>query len=95
MKIFVTMLMCLLLSSIHVDQTYAAQLSLNLAIETIYQNGEKGIEHRTESFEAMEDFFAAYSSLQIIDMSNELITLRTSEKEVSPLVKLSGYYEID
>ncbi|MFB1080552.1 BofC N-terminal domain-containing protein [Jeotgalibacillus sp. JSM ZJ347] len=87
--------LCLLGSLFISDQADAAPLLLTLSVETVYQDGEKSIEQRTESYEAMEDFFAAYKDWQIIDMNNELITLRTTEDTVSPLMKWSGYTSVD
>ncbi|AJD91639.1 hypothetical protein JMA_23220 [Jeotgalibacillus malaysiensis] len=84
-------ILCLMVSLFFSTQISAAALTLNLSVETVYQDGEKGIEQRTETYEAMEDFFATYKDWQIIDMNNELITLRTTENTVSPLLKWSGY----
>ncbi|MDZ5712341.1 BofC N-terminal domain-containing protein [Jeotgalibacillus haloalkalitolerans] len=87
--------MCMLGLISCTEQTGAAALSLDLSIETIYQDGEKGVEQRTETYEAMEDFFADYKNWQIIDMNQDMITLRTTEETLSPLVKWSGYADVD
>lgn len=90
MRTLFTLLLCIT-ASVFMDHPMHAA-TLNLSIETIYLDGEKSIEQRTEAYEAMEDFFADYKDWQIIDMNQEMITLRTTEETVSPLVKWSGYF---
>ncbi|WP_165967106.1 BofC N-terminal domain-containing protein [Jeotgalibacillus sp. S-D1] len=68
--------------------------TIDVTLETIFEDGEKAVEQRVEEVMAMEDFWAKYQAWQLVDMSQEQVKFRSQVEEVSPLVTLSGYSTI-
>ena len=65
--------------------------SIDVTLETIYEDGEKAIEVQAEEVSAMEDFWGKYHAWQLVDMSEGKVLFRAQVDELSPLTTLSGY----
>ncbi|MGD7044095.1 BofC N-terminal domain-containing protein [Jeotgalibacillus proteolyticus] len=68
--------------------------TISVTLETIYEDGDKKVETRTEEVMAMEDFWAKYTAWQLVTMSKEEVVFRSQVEELSPLAIYSGYSTI-
>lgn len=68
--------------------------TINVILETIFEDGEKAVEQRVEEVMAMEDFWAKYHAWQLVDMSQNQVKFRSQVETISPLMTLSGYSTI-
>ena len=64
---------------------------IDITLETIYEDGEKAVEVRSEEVVAMEDLWGKYEMWHLVDMSEGKVIFRSQVKELSPLTTLSGY----
>ncbi|KIL46120.1 BofC N-terminal domain-containing protein [Jeotgalibacillus campisalis] len=71
-----------------------ADHSIFVTLETIYEDGDKKVETRTENVQSMEDFWAKYTAWQLVNMSKEEVVFRSQVPELSPLTIFSGYSSV-
>ncbi|MBM6619726.1 intercompartmental signaling factor BofC [Bacillus sp. RD4P76] len=69
-------------------------LNVTLILERIYLDGEVSEEIKEVSIQSMEDFWAEYSSWQLIDQDEEQMVFQKNIDDISPLLKANGYFGI-
>ncbi|WP_456278140.1 BofC C-terminal domain-containing protein [Bacillus sp. AK128] len=67
-------------------------LTVTVILERVYLDGEVSEEVKEETIWSMEDFWAEYSSWQLIDQDEELIVFQKQIDDISPLLKANGYF---
>ncbi|MDG5470931.1 BofC N-terminal domain-containing protein [Jeotgalibacillus sp. ET6] len=91
-KVLLAAFAVLLLNGFTYHSVFAEEVhTISVTLETIYEDGDKQVETRTEEVMAMEDFWAKYSAWQLVTMSKEEVVFRSQVEELSPLAIYSGY----
>lgn len=67
---------------------------VDVILERIYLDGEVSEEIKSETIWSMEDFWAAYASWELVDMTEDQVVFRQSVDDISPLMKSNGYFGI-
>ncbi|GAF65908.1 hypothetical protein BTS2_2807 [Bacillus sp. TS-2] len=65
---------------------------LQIKLETVYLDGLKKEEYIDETILSMEDFWAYYEDWDLIEQSLEEMVFRKTINELSPVVKIHGYF---
>ncbi|WP_062049717.1 intercompartmental signaling factor BofC [Bacillus sp. JCM 19034] len=71
-----------------------APQTVNVVLERVYLDGEKSEEHIEETILSMEDFWAFYEDWDLIEQNGEEIVFRKEMHDISPLLKINGYFGI-
>lgn len=69
-------------------------LTITVILEKVYLDGEVSEEIKEETIWSMEDFWAEYSTWQLIDQDEEQIIFQKNIDDISPLLKANGYFGI-
>lgn len=69
-------------------------LELTVHLKRVYLDGEASEEVVKELILALEDFWAKYESWQLVDMSEEHLLFEKKIDDISPLLKMNGYFGI-
>lgn len=67
---------------------------INVILERVYLDGEKSEERVQETILSMEDFWAFYQDWDLIDQNKNEMIFRKEVKDISPLLKINGYFGI-
>ncbi|MFC0473647.1 intercompartmental signaling factor BofC [Halalkalibacter kiskunsagensis] len=68
--------------------------TINVVLERVYLDGEKSQERIQETILSMEDFWAHYEGWDLIDQSENELVFRKEVEDISPLLKVNGYFGI-
>jgi forespore regulator of the sigma-K checkpoint len=68
--------------------------TINVVLERVYLDGEKSQERIQETILSMEDFWAHYEEWDLIDQNENELLFRKEVKDISPLLKMNGYFGI-
>ncbi|WP_100406570.1 intercompartmental signaling factor BofC [Bacillus solitudinis] len=68
--------------------------TIEVILEREYLDGELSEERVQETIWSMEDFWAYYQDWMLIDQSEERIIFRQRVNDISPLLKVNGYFGI-
>lgn len=71
-----------------------APKTVEVKLERVYLDGEISEEVIKETILSMEDFWAFYDDWQLIDQNEEVIHFRQYIDDISPLLKINGYFGI-
>ncbi len=69
-------------------------LELTVHLKKVYLDGEVSEEVVKEIIFALEDFWAKYESWQLVDMDEERLLFEKKVDDISPLLKMNGYFGI-
>ncbi|GAE30405.1 intercompartmental signaling factor BofC [Alkalihalobacillus hemicellulosilyticus] len=69
-----------------------APQTVQVVLERVYLDGEKSKEYVEETILSMEDFWAFYEDWELIDQNGEEIIFRKEMFDISPLLKINGYF---
>jgi forespore regulator of the sigma-K checkpoint len=69
-------------------------LTVTVILERIYLDGEVSEEIKEETILSMEDFWAEYSSWQLVNQDDEQVVFQKNIDDISPLLKANGYFGI-
>ncbi|MCJ8006955.1 BofC C-terminal domain-containing protein [Lederbergia wuyishanensis] len=69
-------------------------LLLNVVLKRKYLDGEISEETVQETIWALEDFWAKYEAWQLVDMDEDKLVFETIVDDISPLLKLNGFFGI-
>lgn len=69
-------------------------LLLQVTLKRHYLDGETSEETLQETIWKLEDFWAKYESWQLVDMDEERIVFETFIDDISPLLKVNGFFGI-
>ncbi|MCK0471132.1 intercompartmental signaling factor BofC [Halalkalibacter sp. APA_J-10(15)] len=69
-----------------------APQTVQVVLERVYLDGEKSKEYVEETILSMEDFWAFYEDWELINQSGEEIIFRKEMYDISPLLKINGYF---
>lgn len=69
-------------------------LELTIRLKRVYMDGEESEETLTETIWAIEDFWAKYEKWQLVDMSEDYLVFEKKVNDISPLLKMNGYFGI-
>ncbi|GIN90114.1 BofC protein [Siminovitchia terrae] len=69
-------------------------LELTVHLKKVYLDGEASEEIVKETIFALEDFWAKYESWQLVDMDEERLLFEKKVDDISPLLKMNGYFGI-
>ncbi|MBS4194810.1 intercompartmental signaling factor BofC [Lederbergia citri] len=69
-------------------------LLLKVVLKRKYLDGEVSEEIVKETIWALEDFWAKYEAWQLVDMDEEKLVFETVVDDISPLLKLNGFFGI-
>ena len=69
-------------------------LILDVTLKRVYMDGEVSEENITEMIWALEDFWAKYEAWQLVDMDEERLVFETRMDDISPILKLNGFFGI-
>ncbi|MBW8348236.1 intercompartmental signaling factor BofC [Bacillus sp. IITD106] len=69
-------------------------LLLNVVLKRKYLDGEVSEETVKETIWALEDFWAKYEAWQLVDMDEEKLVFEMVVDDISPLLKLNGFFGI-
>jgi forespore regulator of the sigma-K checkpoint len=76
------------------DAVAEAAHTVDVILERVYVDGEISEEIKTETIWSMEDFWSAYESWELIEMSEDEVVFRQAVDDISPLMKTNGYFGI-
>ncbi|WP_088102634.1 intercompartmental signaling factor BofC [Halalkalibacter urbisdiaboli] len=71
-----------------------APMTINVILEREYLDGEISEEKVQETIWSMEDFWAYYNDWTLIDQNEERMIFRKQINDISPLLKMNGYFGI-
>lgn len=69
-------------------------LSIEVVLQRHYLDGEVSKELVTETILSMEDFWAAYSSWELVKQEQGKIIFKKEIDDISPLLKANGYFGV-
>lgn len=67
---------------------------IKIMLERIYLDGEVSEEIFTEKVSSLEAFLEEHHDWQLINRDNEQIVLQKSVQDISPLLKINGYFGV-
>ncbi len=66
--------------------------TVEVILQRVYLDGEMSEEKIQETIEAMEDFWRLYDDWTLIDQNEKQIIFRQEVEDLSPLLKINGYF---
>lgn len=82
------------IQAIEEAQPVMAPKTVDVILQRVYLDGEVSEETVQETIWSMEDFWAFYEGWDLVDQNEEKIYFKQEVNDISPLLKINGYFGI-